>query len=284
MDVPCVSADSAFCSSSPHGITDEALFWEHLHPRARGYYLIADLFLKQALDNPRWLGENAPGAFARRLPYQTDTLGICWLDMAYADLSMQNLARKWPFTSYPVRPVVLDSADTVLKQIALDVYTEKLTWVEGCYRTSTHFQRTGHARQAATTYQALTDEYPRNFYAHYLLGNLYKSTGDLSKAITQYESCIAINPQYPFARVDLGLIRINEGRFDEALDQLSAAERITAEGGPPALRASIFYGLSGAYANKGEYAKALHYVDESLKLAPTYRAAQSLRAQLLFHH
>ena len=43
------------------------------------------------------------------------------------------------------------------------------------------------------------------------------------EAIGHLRLSIASNPAYPQARLDLGLLLINEGRFDEAIRELSAA-------------------------------------------------------------
>lgn len=272
---PCVSADSLFESMSDGGIPGEDLFWEHLHPNARGYFGIAELFLGRmaTLD---LLPGGGPGSGGRSV-FDTDTLAIPWLDLAYADLSMKQLTTRWPFENYRITPQVIPGADEELRSIATDVYTRTMNWDEGCYRTALSFRRLNRPGDALTTYRALIEDNPFNAYAHYLAATVYKDGGDFPSAEREYAASIAINPSYPFARVDLGLMLINAGRFDDAIAHLDAGLRLAGEKGAPPLRATAMYGLSAAYANKGDYARALRYIDESIALSPDYAPAQALR-------
>jgi tetratricopeptide (TPR) repeat protein len=283
LDVPFVSADSAFASVSPLGIAGENLFWEHLHPNARGYYLIADLFLKKMADLNLLPVRDPKGSFSRRLPLDRDSLDFCWLDLAYADLSMQHLTSQWPFENCKVNATVIDSADDELRQTAMDVYTRKISWDEGCYRTALRLRGIGRYGDAITTYNAMIDDYRYNSYAYYLLANLYKERGDLDAATRSYVRSIEIKPDYPYSQLELGLLEINKGHFDEAINKLTAAARLTEGKNMPGVQASIYYGLSAAFANKGDFPKAIAYVDESLKLAPSYEPAQQLKRGLEAH-
>jgi hypothetical protein len=49
------------------------------------------------------------------------------------------------------------------------------------------------------------------------------------------------------------------------------------------VRATICYGLSAAYANKGEFPAARRMVEESLRLFPSYQAALVLKRNLDTH-
>jgi len=193
---------------------------------------------------------------------------------------MRNLTTHWPFNNYPVAAQVIDSSDAMLKEIAMDVYTRKTGWTESCYRSAAHFQNIGRTRDATTTYAALIEDYQHNYYAYYLLALLHKDAGNLEAATREYAASIAINPDYPFARVDYGLLQVNAGRFDDAIEQFRAADTMAATRTNNALRASVSYGLAAAYANKSEYTEALHYVEQSIALAPLYQPALELRLNL----
>jgi tetratricopeptide (TPR) repeat protein len=277
--VPCVSTDSLFCAQSPDGIPGDNLFWEHLHPTLRGYYFIADLFVRAIRQNT--LAHAANSTVQQVLPFDPDTLSVCWLDRAYADLSVQSLTSSWPFEDYHREPEVFLAADSVLKRIAVDIYNRKLLWDEGCYRTAERFWRTGDLRSAETTYRALIEEAPYNFYAHYLLGNLLNNSGRGSEAEQHYAVSIASNPAFPNAHLDFGLLKINRGDFDGAIRELEAALAAVGSADRPGLKANIFYGLSAAHANKHDLETALRYVRDALKAAPGYPDALSLKSAIL---
>jgi tetratricopeptide (TPR) repeat protein len=77
--------------------------------------------------------------------------------------------------------------------------------------------------------------------------------------------------------VDLGLMLINAGRFDDAIAKLGAGLALTGEKGSEVIRATALYGLAAAWANKGDYPRAIRLIDESLALSPDYAPATALR-------
>jgi tetratricopeptide (TPR) repeat protein len=279
MHIPCVSTDTLFDALSPEGIPGFNLFWEHLHPKVHGYYDIAELFFREAarrrlIPHPEEVAQSI-------LPFNTDTLGICWLDLAYGDLSMRGLTSRWPFQDLRVEPLVFPSSPEKIKQIALEVYEKKMGWSEGLLKSAAEFHRLGMYRAAATTYEAMLDEYSEGYYTRYLLGTVLKDSGDVAGAAMQYAASIRLNHEYPYARVDLGLIEINRGNLDAAQAQLTTALELSSkQESPKTLQASIYYGLAAVAANRGEYEAALLDLDRSLQLSPSYTPARMLREAL----
>jgi hypothetical protein len=279
MEVPCISADSLFAGLSPGGIPGYNLFWEHLHPKVNGYYEIAELFFREAAR--RHLVPEVGTPSRTLLPFNTDTLGICWLDLAYGDLSISGLTSRWPFQNLTVVPAVFPSSPAGPREIALEVYKKEMGWSEGLIKSAADFRQLRMFRAAATTYQAMLDEYSEGYYTRYLLGTVLKDSGDVAGAALQYEASIRLNPGYPYARVDLGLIEINRGNLDAAQMQLTKALELSGkQESPKALQASIYYGLGAVAANKGEYQEALLDLDRSLQLSPSYIPARMLRDAL----
>jgi tetratricopeptide (TPR) repeat protein len=274
--VPFTSADSLFARAGSTAALP--LFTEHLHPTFRGYDLIARLFVN-ALLGARLV--SVPDGEAALLPFDRDSLNICWLDLAYADLSLRNLTGRWPFSNFGYIPVTWASADSLRRQIAVDVYNRKIGWTDGCYRSAEAAGAAGDAYEAIRTYGALADENPFDFYARYRLATALKAIGNLPRATEEYTRAIAINPDYPFARLELGLLENNAGDFDAAAVQLTRALQLTEGKGNEAIRAQILYGLSAAFANKDDVAKAVRYAEESLRLAPHYKPARDLLEKLV---
>lgn len=277
---PLVSADSLLSSMSVQGIPGDTMFWEHLHPTVRGYYEIACMFVRE-IDGLHLINKQEGITASALLPFQMDSLSVCWLDLAYADLSIQHLTGRWPFQNYKRGAAVLDSSEPAIVQIARDTYNRKLRWDDGCYKSASYFWSKGLHRQARTTYEALLEEYPYNFYPEYLLGSLLSHTGHSQESIPHYERSIASNPVYPQSRLDLGLIRVNGGEFDEGIRELKRVLDLAGTRGPSDLRAQALYGLAAAYANKGEFQTALSSVDQALSMIPGYADALRLRSSIL---
>ena len=277
--VAMVSSDSAIAAQSG-GVPGDEIFWEHLHPKTYGYYLIATLFV-DAIQRMGLVREAEADVKRSLLPFHPDSLSICWLDQAYADLSIQRLTGRWPFQNYRRSTAVLREADPVVLQIAMETYGRRITWDEGCHRSATYFWSRGRFRDALTTYEALLEEYPYGFYTHYLLGSLWNSLGDTEKSFDHYLRSIGSNHEFPRSQLDVGLLSVNAGEFDQAIVFLTRALELVGTDGETDLRATALYGLSAAHANKGEIDKALAYLDTVLELVPNHRDARALRAQIL---
>lgn len=270
------SSDSIFQHFSMNGISDTTLFWEHLHPKANGYYLIANGFVDKIQQENIFPQDSN----IKKLPFNNDSLHISWLDQAFADVSMKNLTSKWPFTNFMITQQCYPKADPLLKKIVDEVYSIGKVWDEGCYETAQLFWSSGNIQQAITTYRAVIDEYPYNFYAHYLLANALSQSGNINEAIQHYTISINSNPKYPFPKLDLGLIKINQGKFDEAITILSEALLIAQKEQMISMQATIYYGLGTVYANKRDFQKAMMFADQALQLQPQYRDAILLKQKI----
>ena len=91
---------------------------------------------------------------------------------------------------------------------------------------------------------------------------------------------IVYNPEYPHARVILGLVENRLGKFDTSIKTLTQALSYTKGKNLPQLDAFAYYGLSVAYANKRDYVKASLFIEKSLRLNPASRASQELARRL----
>lgn len=274
-----ISSDSMMSALSPHGIPGQNLFLEHLHPNPAGYYEIATLFTRAIVDHHSISTRSYPPTAL--LPFQYDTLGIPWLDLAYGDLSMKRLTSQWPFDRYHALTYATPAADDILQQIVLQVYEGKLSLTEGCYQSGTRFQRLHRFNEALTSFEAISDDFPYNYYPYYLSGSLCKDFGMNDRALGYYVLSIQCNSEYIFSHIDIALLKINVGQFDEAIVHLQKAKDLTLhQSTSPLVTATIYYGLSAAYANKNNIPQAVAYITESLHYDPDYAAAQDLAREL----
>jgi len=278
--IPCVSADSLLRAGSPSGITDTTLFWEHLHPNVRGYDMIARLFLGEMARLAILPSEERTHPKGL-LPFDSDSLSLPWLDLAYGELSIRNLTGRWPFTGFTVRTPLIDSALAPEKDVLIDLYNRKLGWADACARSAQIEESTGRWNEAARTYGALIEEYPLEYYPHYRLAALYKENNQIPRAVEEYRRTLSLNAAYVSALTDLGLILNNTGEFDEARIHLMKALELTEGKDVPLPRAQICYGLGAVAANTGDITAALDWLDRSLRFFPSYIPAQQLRARIL---
>ncbi len=112
-----VDIDSVFSAGSPGGITGKELITEHIHPCARGYFLMADAFF-QALMNHKIISLKEP------VPYQAafKLLPVTPIDSVFAFLGIYQLTHSWPFTDQMV------DMDSLLSTIPLSSLPDTLGW------------------------------------------------------------------------------------------------------------------------------------------------------------
>ncbi len=60
--------------------------------------------------------------------------------------------------------------------------------------------RAGRAREAAALLALNAEFFPDAGWTHYLLGEAYRSSGEMDKARASYERSAALEPQNPMAR------------------------------------------------------------------------------------
>jgi tetratricopeptide (TPR) repeat protein len=126
----------------------------------------------------------------------------------------------------------------------------------------------------------LLEEYPLSFYSNYLYGSLLNSTGRRDEALFYYERSLASNPEYPKSRLDIGLIEVNRGNFDRAVEELNRVLTLVGPSGPKDVRSTALYGLGAAFANKGEYTQALRSLDDALEVFPGNIDATRLKSSI----
>jgi Flp pilus assembly protein TadD len=99
----------------------------------------------------------------------------------------------------------------------------------------------------------------------FTLGNLALQTGDTKAARTHYEAAIQGFPNFLRAYKNLGIVHVQDGRYDEAVTMLVKTLQL---GG----QSEDVYGLLGySYLNLGDSVSALRAYEFALFLAPTSR-------------
>ena len=109
---------------------------------------------------------------------------------------------------------------------------------------------------------------------------MYKELNSLHKAAHHYSLSIQANPEYLYPRLELGMVMINLGLFDDSIQHLKEALPLLGNQKNTVTEASIYYGLSAAFANKNDYATAVAYAEQALNIAPDFNPAVELLQQL----
>ena len=89
------------------------------------------------------------------------------------------------------------------------------------FTTCEQLQQAGKADEALHTYKTWLDSStdPNRFMGWFNYGSLLQSTGDTPAAEGAYRQCLAVQPRFPQALINLGLTLEKLGKRDEALQQ-----------------------------------------------------------------
>ena len=89
------------------------------------------------------------------------------------------------------------------------------------FTTCEQLQQAGKADEALHTYKTWLDSStdPNRFMGWFNYGSLLQSTGNTQAAEGAYRQCLAVQPRFPQALINLGLTLEKLGKRDEALQQ-----------------------------------------------------------------
>jgi tetratricopeptide (TPR) repeat protein len=125
------------------------------------------------------------------------------------------------------------------------------------------------------TLKEIVGKEPKNLAAWAELGNLYFDTDQPQEAIEAYGRYLAIKPDNPDVRTDMGIMYRKLGQFDKALEEFKKA----AQGDPKHINSRYNLGLVLLH-DKGNIEAAVKAWEDYLKVDPNSEKAQRIRAQI----
>lgn len=105
----------------------------------------------------------------------------------------------------------------------------------------------------------------KNFIAENNMGGALLLDGKTEEAHAHFAAAAAINPRDPMSRLNLGAYLQEHNQLRDAIEQYETAIRLTSD---PALLASTYANLGGAYRDLGDDAKSQQSYDRALDLNP----------------
>lgn len=158
----------------------------------------------------------------------------------------------------------MEEQDIVLKQARI--------LLERAYRHQTH----GELGDAIALYRRSIAIFP-TAEAHTFLGWTYSMMDRYDEAIAECERAIALDPDYGNPYNDIGAYLIEMGRFEEAIPWLEQAAQVRRYDTPE----FSYVNMGRAYAELGEFDRALESFNAAIDLAPLYLPAEWSKNLLL---
>jgi len=116
---------------------------------------------------------------------------------------------------------------------------------------------------------------PKNLPAWVELGNIYFDTDQPKEAIEAYSQYLAIKPDNPDVRTDMGIMYRKLGQFDKAIEEFRKA----AQSDPKHANSRYNIGLVLLH-DKQDIKGAVNAWEDYLKVDPNSQRAQRIRAQI----
>lgn len=134
----------------------------------------------------------------------------------------------------------------------------------------TYYQTHNQMREAVSQYEAavkLTSDPDLLALTYANLGAAYRSLGEDGQAQKNFEQSLRLNPNQFNAWLGLGLLAQKQGKFDEAISDLSRSVEVkpTAQG---------YFELGRIQAQAGHVPEALDDYEQALRISPDFTAAQ----------
>ncbi len=269
-----VDVERKFKANSPDSLIGNTLILEHLHPNARGYFLMAKEYVWMM--HWRKLIVQTDDEWNRRDNLDDEKLWnerpITELDERCAQRRTELLKAGWPFRNESLPVPDVDRKDTI-GVIAEQVVRGLISWEEGHVAVADHYARRGDFAKLEREYKTLINQIPLNISAYLLLAQVYLQQNKNLEAATILVSSLEVEKTV-FAYRTLGRLALDAPvaiGFLENAFLLSTSQRDKAETG---------YLLAEAYLRGNDRLKAVTQLQNVLTIDPQFAPAMQLLARI----
>jgi tetratricopeptide (TPR) repeat protein len=277
----CFIADieTAFKTLSPDSLIGQNLILEHLHPNARGHFLMAKEYARLMRARGMLV---TPEEWTRRDTVSDDFLWqhrhLTAVDELMAARKIEWLTSGWPFTNQSQNVASVPETDT-LRFIAEQAVHNRIGWITAHERAAEYYLRRGDLAGAGKEYETIVNQLPQRVAAFISLAQLYFEQKAFSKAETVLLASLQV-AQTPVAHRALGDIYLKQGKPDDAIRAYEALARFPED---PAVAPEDAYMLALAYLISSRPEPAIRLLERTVDRYPAYTRAKELltRARLV---
>ena len=273
---PVVFSDSLLNVLSPNEIVGNNLMTDHLHPNVRGYQLIGNLFFSsmkkhgylQTLDS-----SDIDEFTADSLVYAY--YNFTQLDSTVADFRIKILKNNWPYMN-PNNQIPrnkLITLNNMIDTVAIEVIDGRISREQGRLKIASQYLKAKDYDKYSSEMAALIEEFPFLYKYYNLTAKELITAGQYIKAYFFLTRGFKFQPD-AFNSKWLGIIDLSQGFVDDAIDYLETSIRYDKKD------AQVYFNITGAYAQRKEFDKALQSIDKCLKINPDFPRAKQIQQQL----
>jgi tetratricopeptide (TPR) repeat protein len=275
-----VDAEELIATNSPHGLTGEEFFYEHVHLTPEGNYLLARAVAEQA-------ARALPARPSGQWPSQSKCLQLLgftdWNRYDALTLILERIQRlPFPRQVDHARQVQVISDQLARIRLARKPAQVKLESRQVAQMVArlpddadlrsnlaVLLEATGDVAGAETQWRAAVNLLPQSVLPRFKLAQLLDRIGRQAEALSLYNECLRLDPEHYEARNALGSLCLRMDRLPDAIRHLNLAVRQR----PDSIEARLAFGQALAQARRP--AEAEKQWREILRLDPHNAPAQA---------
>ena len=196
-------------------------------------------------------------------------------DSTVAEFRIKILKGDWPFSD-PVNRIsrsYLIETGNLIDSLALQMINGFISRESARLKVAAHYIKEKCFELFATEMNALIEEFPFQKSYYKIASTELIRHGAISTAYSFLERGFKKNPD-AFTSKWLGIINLSRKNFDSAVYYLEKSLEYNSKD------AQVLFNLTGAYADKKEFQKALKTIEKCISLEPNFPNALHLKSQL----
>ncbi|OGU61757.1 MAG: hypothetical protein A2V66_05265 [Ignavibacteria bacterium RBG_13_36_8] len=275
---PVVQTVPAFKNVSPNGIIGDNIMTDHLHPTLEGHQLTGKLYYEM-MERTGHLPKSEPIKLSNE---QQDSITktkflFTTLDSVIALYKIKLLKNDWPYIqkNQQVPANILFKPKNFIDSTAYAVaVVDELKWERAQRKVAGWYLKQKDYLSYKKQMDALISQYPIITEYYNITANEFLKIGEYNIALGYLKTRYSIKPD-AFSTKWLGNISLFNNRVDESIKYLEESLKFDSSD------AQLLYNLSGAYAQKKDYKKALETIDKCLFYSSKYPGAAVLKRSLI---
>ena len=284
-----------FVEYSPNGIIGNELMLEHLHPNAKGYFLMGASFAQAMLESDRLndliipsISETSTSSnpdnnrqmdsalLGQELKPYEERMYLSEFDYRVAYHRVRTLKQGFPFVlSNTNRPYQQGYTPTgPADSLAFLAVHASKSWDEAKVELGGMYERTDQPEKALLEYMGLIRNQPWNDSPYVFAARVRLNQNNFDAAEPLLEQAYSIQPKDAYTTKMLGAIMVQKGDLQRGITLLLASRSLSPRD------PQMLYNLSGAYGLNKNYQQAMEIAEEVIAINPNFPGIQQWKSQL----
>ena len=282
LEVPVVEMETAFASSSRHGIVGEELISEHLHPNFEGYFMMAKTFA-EAIVNSGALGTSSQPANEQRSDdFFREASAVTELDLEIGASSIAKLTSRWPFRRDQFPELKERGVSPIVRQLVEEYRAKKIAWNTAHSNLAEHYQSLGQFDAAIREYRAIIKIVPDYDSPYARIAEIMIKQNKLAEADSVLSAGIFANDRSPHLHAKRGLVNFLRHDFSKSTVHFQRAIELNlaSKGMSTSDLAAAHYYLALSQIKRGDISSAQTNLQTTIHYQPQNAEATRLLALL----